>query len=925
MNPLKSLDTFGQSVWLDFVSRLLLDGGDLAGMIEADGLKGMTSNPAIFEKAIAGSGDYDARIAELAEAGPIGAEALYEHLAIADIRDAADALAPVFAATGGVDGYISLEVSPYLALSAEATVAEARRLWRDVDRANLMVKVPATEPGIAAIRALIADGINVNVTLLFAQSAYAAVADAYLDGLEAFAAKGGDVSRVASVASFFVSRIDTVVDGKLDAIISGDPVRAEMARALKGKVAIANAKCAYAHYQKLTQGARWRALAAMGARPQRLLWASTGTKNPAYPDTLYVEELIGPETVNTMPPATMDAFRDHGRPRAALAEDIEGAREVLARLAGLGIDLEAIARALVEDGVRLFADAADTLLGAVEKRRRATLGARLNGLDLSLGAGEAAHREALEAWRKDGTIRRVWARDARVWTGADEASWLGWLDAPKPSEALLARLDALREEVRAAGFADLLLIGMGGSSLGPEVVARILGARPGFPRFHMIDSTNPAQIRRVGAPLDPAKTLHIVASKSGSTLEPSLLAQYFFARAADVLGTKEAGRRFVAITDPGSKLEAEATRLGYRAIFHGEPSIGGRFSVLSAFGLVPMAAIGIDPRAFLADLAPMLEACGPAVPPAENAGVRLGLAIGTLAKAGRNKLTLIADPGLAPLGAWLEQLIAESTGKRGVAIIPIDGEPIAEPARYGADRAFVRLRLASATDPELDRAAEALHAAGQPLITIHVAKPGRLGQEFFRWQMATAVAGSVLAINPFDQPDVEASKLKTRALTEAAARGQAIEVAAPRASEAALAGVRDQLKPGDYLAVLAYLDQNPVHEALLTRLRALIRDRHGVATCLGFGPRFLHSTGQAFKGGPDQCVVLHLTAREGPDLAIPDYPLGFATVLAAQAEGDLQVLAERGRRHLHLDLGEDAEAGLGQLVAMLERILGERS
>ncbi|MGH7109486.1 MAG: bifunctional transaldolase/phosoglucose isomerase, partial [Stellaceae bacterium] len=678
-NPLRTLNEYGQSVWLDFVSRELLKSGGLARLIAEDGLRGVTSNPSIFEKAIGHGDDYDDLIAASQKNGDLDPGALFEELAIRDIQEGADTLRPVYHQTQGHDGFISLEVSPYLAMDTHGTIEEARRLWREVGRNNLMVKVPATRAGLPAIQTLIGEGININITLLFAQEVYAEVAEAYLAGLETLVKKGGDPHRVASVASFFVSRIDTLVDEALDKKIaaSTDPAEKRRLEAVKGKVAIANARLAYRLSRQIFSGERWQRLAQRGAQTQRLLWASTGTKNKAYSDVLYVEELIGADTVNTIPPATMDAFRDHGKLRASLEEDIPGARAVMAALPAAGISIEAVTAKLVEDGVRLFADAADQLYAAVQKKRRAVLGSKLNAMSTKLPAEiDQAVKAALEDWRREGKVRRLWASDASLWTEADEAKWLGWLGIVDAQLKGVAALQDFAEDVKSAGFRDILLLGMGGSSLGPEVLGETFGAKPDFPKLTVLDSTDPAQIRRIAAAIDPRRTLFLVSSKSGGTLEPNIFKQYFWEVAKAAVGESETPKRFVAITDPNSSLEKAARTEGFRHIFHGLPSIGGRYSVLSDFGMVPAAGIGADPRAFLDSTAEMVRSCARSVPPAENPGVILGAIMGVCQRQGRDKVTIIASPRLADFGAWLEQLLAESTGKIGKGIVPVDAEPL---------------------------------------------------------------------------------------------------------------------------------------------------------------------------------------------------------------------------------------------------------
>src|SRR6204780_1542668 len=472
MNPVKALENHGQAVWLDFLARGFVAKGELKKLIDTDGVKGVTSNPSIFEKAIGSSDEYDSAIGRALKGGDRPVAELFEHLAVEDIQHAADVLRPVYDHLHGHDGFVSLEGSPYLAMDTQATIAEAERLWKEVDRRNLMVKVPATPRGLPAIQHLIGEGISINITLLFSQKVYVKVAEAYLAGLEKYVATGGDPSHVASVASFFVSRIDSAVDKQLDEKIAmaNDPTEKERLTALKGKVAIANAKLVYQDYKRLFSGARWEKLAAKGAKPQRLLWASTGTKNKDYSDVLYVEELIGPNTVNTVPPATLDAFRDHGKPRDSLEENVEDARHVLTELEKSGISLDAITAELVKDGVKLFADAADKLYGAVAHKRATGLGAGIGGKNLALAPGlEKAVDKHTEEWRAAARIRKLWHKDKSVWTNDDENKWLGWLDSA--AKADIADYEDYARRVKGQNFSDAVVLGMGGSSLGPEVLA----------------------------------------------------------------------------------------------------------------------------------------------------------------------------------------------------------------------------------------------------------------------------------------------------------------------------------------------------------------------------------------------------------------------------------------------------------------------
>jgi transaldolase/glucose-6-phosphate isomerase len=947
MNPLQSLADHGQAVWLDFLSRGFIAKGGLKKLVDNDGLRGVTSNPSIFEQAIGHSDEYDDAIDRMLKAQDRGVGEIFEQLAIEDIKHATDVLRPVYDATGGADGYVSIEVSPYLAKDTAATIEEAKHLWQEIGRKNLMIKVPGTQEGLPAVRDLIASGINVNITLLFAQAVYEQVVEAYLSGLEALAAKSGDVSKIASVASFFVSRIDTAVDKLIDDKIAkaNDPDEKARLTALKGKIAIANARLAYQRYKRLFGGDRWKKLEAKGARPQRLLWASTGTKNKAYSDVLYVEELIGPDTVNTIPTATMDAFRDHGKVRDTLDANVADAKRALDDLAHAGISLDAVTDKLVEDGVRLFAEAADKLLGAVAKKRSKILDDQIDRQSLALGdALKKKVDAAAEEWSAHGNSRKLWARDKSLWTGADEDRWLGWLETPKPEQ--LKEYQAFAEDIRRDGFTDALLLGMGGSSLGPEVLATGFGQQKGFPRLRILDSTVPAQVKAIEAQIDLAKTLFIVSSKSGSTTEPNVFKDYFFKRVGDIVGTDKASQHFVAITDPGSSLEKTAKEQNFRKTFFGVASIGGRYSVLSPFGLVPAAIAGIDVVRLEKLAGTMMHSCGADVPPQENPGVMLGLALGEAARGGRDKVTITASPRLQSFGGWAEQLFAESTGKNGKGLIPIDGEPLAEPSAYDDDRIFIDLTLEGEADTTRDSKLRALEAAGHPVVRIVQKSPDHIGQEFFRFEIATAVAGAVIGINPFDQPDVEASKVKTRELTSAfenagklpaetpVCSGQSLELytddknakalreaGAGAAPESWLKAHLGRIKAGDYFASLAYIERDSANAVPLQKMRLAVRDKRHIATCLEFGPRFLHSTGQAYKGGPDSGVFLQVTSDDAEDLAIPSHRASFGVVKAAQARGDFDVLVERGRRALRVHIKGDLKAGLAELEAAFDRAL----
>ena len=558
---------------------------------------------------------------------------------------------------------------------------------------------------------------------------------------------------------------------------------------------------------------------------------------------------------------------------------------------------------------------------------------------------DAAVRTTLREWTEQGKVARLWARDATLWTGTDEASWLGWLGIVEEQLARVNDLRRVAEDVRQAGFTHVLLLGMGGSSLCPEVLRMTFGQRPGWPELSVLDSTDPAQVRASESRVDLARTLCVVSSKSGTTLEPNIFKQYFFERVKETVEPAKAGERFVAITDPGSKLEEVARTDRFRHVLHGLPSIGGRYSALSDFGMAPAALMGLDVERLLREAQTMVRACAARGPAEENPGAVLGVILGVLASRGRDKVTLVAAPGIHDLGAWLEQLLAESTGKAGKGLVPVDREPLRSPERYGQDRLFVHLRLQSAPDAAQDRVVASLRAADHPVVQIEVPEPYQVAAEFFRWEFATAVAGSILGINPFDQPDVEASKVATRHLTEEFEKTGRLPTETPileadgirlfadprnarelATAERSIVGFLrahlGRIRPGDYVALLAYVEMAPAHEAVLQGIRTRIRDRYRVATCLGFGPRFLHSTGQAYKGGPNTGVFLQITCDDAADLRVPGQRYTFGVVKAAQARGDLEVLAERGRRALRVHLGPDVATGLKTLGNAIKQAAG---
>lgn len=922
-HPLAQLALLGQSPWHDNIRRSLLTTGALKKMVQAGDITGLTSNPTIFEQAIAGSSDYDDQIATLARAGKSALD-IYDALSIDDIRAAADVFAPVFRRTGGVDGYVSIEVAPNLARDTAATVREARRLWKAVGKPNLMVKIPATKEGLPAITQCLAEGINVNVTLIFSIERYHEVMEAYLSGLEKRVAGRKPIDGLASVASFFVSRVDTLVDKLLD-LKRGALSKAEAKSldALKGQAAIANARLAYAAFRATFSGARWEKLAAKGARYQRPLWASTSTKNPAYPDVYYVEALVAPDTVDTMPPATVVAYKDHGRPVVRLAAEAPEAASLVEKLEEIGVHMDDVTTQLEREGVASFTKSFETLLGVVETRRQAVLLADRQVPELGRSAATAARSTAAMARAEFGP--RLWNKDSTLWKPNDPAHQaeikirLGWLDLPVQMAAEVAHLTTFAGEVRRAGFTHALLLGMGGSSLAPEVLRETFGVAKGYLDLTVLDSTDPAAVLAAEARSDPARTLYIVASKSGGTAEINAFNSYFWTRLTELKG-RRAGENFVAITDPGTALEAMAKERGFRRIFVNPPEIGGRYSALSLFGLVPAALMGIDVARLLGRAQRMAAACGPNVPANRNPGLHLGAILGALTKSKRDKVTVLTSPKVRTFGYWVEQLIAESTGKDGVGILPVEGEALAKPRAYGLDRFFVHLKLGK--DAANERAVKLLTRSGQPVLTIALDDVYDLGGEFLRWEIATAAASWVLAIDPFDQPNVQEAKDKTKALlAQLAQSGQLPAAEELRVGDADFAAtLRQHLKGvrrNDYVAIMAYLQNTAKREKLLRELQGTVRDKTGAATTIGYGPRFLHSTGQLHKGGGNNGVFIQFVCDDAVDAPVPGQPYSFSGLKNAQALGDLQALLARKRRVLRINLGVNVERNLRAVLDVL--------
>ncbi|MDQ3650369.1 MAG: bifunctional transaldolase/phosoglucose isomerase [Acidobacteriota bacterium] len=942
-NPLTEVMKLGQSIWYDNIRRAMLDEGELARKIDEDDLRGVTSNPTIFEKAITGSTDYDVQLRELIAAGK-SVQEIYEALVLDDIGRAADILRPVYDKTDGVDGYISLEVDPRLAYDTQQSIDEADRLFRHLGRQNVMIKIPASQEGLPAIEESIYRGININITMIFSIENYEQVAEAFIRGLERRDAEGKAVDHIASVASFFVSRVDTLIDKQLEERI-GQTTSAEEKKALEslgGKAGVANAKLAYQRFKQIFYGERFAALKAKGAQVQRPLWASTGTKNPNYSDVLYVDNLIGPDTVNTIPPATYTAFREHGRVALTIELNLNEAQAVFDQLAEVGIDLVAVTKQLQVEGLDAFVKSFGSLAESIGAKRGALSSGINDRLTADLKTFASAVDTALKESDQGEVMRRIWRKDAALWK-SEEAhqkiinNSLGWLTVTDEMIGVEDELANFARELKdSRTFDHVLLCGMGGSSLCPEVLRQAFGKQDGFPELLVLDSTDPDALADLMRRIDPARSLFVIASKSGTTTEPLAFYKFWYDQVSR--HSDRPGDSFIAITDAGTLMEKMAIDDGFRRVFINPSDIGGRYSALSYFGIVPAALMGLDIAKLLDRAERAVHACAAVVPINENPAARLGAIIAECAKAGRDKLTIIADPQIASFGLWVEQLVAESTGKDATGVVPVAGESLGAPSVYGVDRLFVSIAVGEIAD-ETRKKLNALEDAGHPVVYRTLTDLYDLGEEFFLWEMATAFVGQRLGINPFDQPNVQESKDATKELLEAYARDGKLTQQptlvtdgtltiyageSARAEELPSSSVSDTLQAhlkragaGDYIALLNYIEETPEHEAIIQTLRTHLRDATRCATTTGYGPRFLHSTGQLHKGGASNGVFIQVTAPDATDLEVPGLPYTFSVLKDAQALGDFSSLASRGRRAIRVDLGADTSAGLKRLHQLI--------
>lgn len=919
MTNLQDLHQLGQSTWLNYLRGNFIRSGELAERIRL-GIQGVTANAQVYERAITGSTDYDDGIKRAMAAGK-PARLIHESLMVEDIQRAADVLHPVFEASQRRDGFVSFEMDPALLGDPRTAVAGVRHFSHLIDRYNVMVEIPATPAGIETIRALVADGVSINATHLFSIADYERVAEAYIAGLTEYLASHS-VWRITptAVASFSLSPIDGRVDAMLENAGRSD---------LVGKTAISLAKVLYARFQQLFGTPEWEKLS-KGAPPLRPKWTRVTPRDFLNPETYYVNQLIGPDTVITFSPVVLNAFLREGRASESLTAGLDQARQHLAELEALGVSVESIAAELQRSHLSGSDRRFQSLVGAVI-RKRDELDRAWQPFSARLGDLAPKVDEGLQMLCHHQIVCRVWAHDHTVWKPkpTEIANRLGWLHIVDTMADAVDRLTAFADNLIEEGYTHALLLGMGGSSLAPELFQKTFGrpSRPtNMPFSHLdvvvVDTTDADAIREAEAAVDLDRTVVIVSTKSGGTVETLSAFKYFYNRLAALLGTEQAGRRFIGITDPGSKIVDLAARYRFRELFINDPNIGGRYSALSYFGLVPAALVGVDIAELLERAAVMAanaslchcDAIG------DNLAARMGTIIGRLAEAGRDKLTFISSPALASFGDWVEQLIAESLGKEGKGVLPVVNEPQAPLETYGADRLFVHLRLES--DKHHDVFFNSLTEAGHPAITLRLKDTYDIGGQFFLWEMATAVAGHFMGINPFDQPNVEDAKVKARAVVaEYTAKGSLPTGETSPLSPAALREFLDQARPGDYVTLQAYTQTTPAIDAALQGLRQAIHLRTGLATTAGYGPRFLHSTGQLHKGDRGNGLFIQFVSDAMEDLAIPDEAgaeassMSFNVLKKAQALGDAQALRDERRRVIAFDVGTDAATAIAELAA----------
>jgi len=909
MNPIQSLHSLGQSLWLDYIRRDSLDSGELAARVAAGELRGVTSNPTIFESALLSSDSYQDDLRRFSQAGWT-AEKIFDQLVIDDIRAAADIFLPLFEQTNGGDGFVSIEVNPEFADDTSKTIEEARRLWGAVNRPNAMIKIPATLAGLPALESSIREGINVNATLIFSLGRYIEVMEAYMTGLEGRLEEGGSLNHVASVASFFVSRIDSALDEKLQEVIQRGEGEGERASSLLGKVAIASSKLSYAQFVATFQGERFQRLAARGAQIQRPLWASTSTKNPDYPDTYYVDHLIGPDTVNTLPEATLKAFKDHGSPELTLTENISTARSQLQALDDLGISIAEAADRLERQGVSKFVSSYRSILRTIDKKV-VTFQQELTALEPKL-------RETLAELDRDEVGKRLWQEDATLWVERDREKeqirrWLGWLSAPAKMSTGLAEIVDFALEALAPEITTLVIIGSGCGIITAEMLARILAPPDGL-NYHILNTANPDDIRAITRKTSPEATLYLIVDPSSGAGIPERLLSFFWEEAARKLEEKT-GDHFIVITQGGSTLQSWSVEQGIHKIIVEDFRDDLWCSPFNRTNLLPAALAGADLDSFVRGGVNMTRACGPLVDAAKNPGLFLGSVMAAALRSGRDKVTLFADPPLEPALKWIEYLLA--AGRRGQddGIISIRDEPSGPGNVYGDDRLFVYLRVSGAMDRRLQ---DWIHA-GIPVLVLETGtNTEEMGELLVQWQFGAAIALHLLSVNPTDFDAMHRSRAELQHILHRLERkrelphpdslweGDGVQLrASSRGLKFTGGGVSDVIdlvlnesQNAGGVGLRLYTPVSQTLQGKVRRLRRVFRDQLGlfslteVAGC-GFDPT----------RGLKDIVYLILMVRPRKDVPVPGKTYTFGNLFEGQALSDLAAMKDFGSPFLffHFD------------------------
>ena len=913
MNRSKKLHQLNQSIWFDNIDRNLIKNGWLKDQIEKEVIFGLTSNPSIFKKAITIGNTYSLDIQSMSWAG-LDTKLIYENLVLEDIRSVSDLLYPTYKATDQVDGYVSLEVDPAYADDPELTIKEAKRLWKLVDRENLMIKVPATRAGIPAIKELIASGINVNVTLIFSVNRYFDIINAYFSGLEERIKNNLPINYIHSVASFFVSRLDVKIESKVAEIIQSGKMKENEVQPYLGKLGILNALYVYEEFDISKSTERFKKIAEKGGNIQRPLWASTGTKNANYSDVLYIDGLLLPYTVNTVPPKTLNAFLDHGKCEVVDYSSGKSEFEIIEnKLENLGVNIEEVWIELEEEGVAAFIAAQDDLLEAINNQR--------DYFQRSLGGLDAQVEERIKTIKSKNFPTKFFAPDATLWTKepseVDEVLHrLGWIDAPILSRQVVDKANNLLKELIKDGFTHALVLGMGGSSLAPEVFSKVFkNEKTSEERglaLSILDTTDPIQIYEKIHKIPVGKTLFIVSSKSGTTAEVKALLAYFW-KLVEKADEQSPGEHFIAITDPGTPLEKLGLERKFRKLFYADPNVGGRYSALIAFGIIPAVLAGIDGHRLLNAADHMRIKCSQSSPVEQNPGFALGLVITEAYFNNRDKVTILTDPTYSAFGSWLEQLIAESSGKSGKGILPIDREPIVPAANYSNDLVFYYLRNSGKLDGLVDSLVDLNH----PVIVSYLDDKFDLAAEIYKWEIAISAACSFIQVNPFNQPNVQESKSITYGMISAYKQNPILEERNLIYSNSEYSfygsmGIKKtiqeiveeffKINAGDYISINAFLPRIETYKSVLQQLRKHLLNTYSVPVTLGFGPRFLHSTGQIHKGGKNNGLFLIISQNTQIDFKIPGEGMNFSILEKAQALGDMQALEQNNRRVLRIHL-----------------------